>query len=109
MSGLLGKAAMNATPVRVSRVNGDATKDGAISVNILVLNDTASDVDARVWISSSDSAPSNGDIVAPKLIIPAYGTAEVSARLCSPGEYVYVQAAAGCYARVEGTPFEEGV
>lgn len=109
MSGLLGKAAVNNTPVRVTRVNGDPGTDGAVAVNVLVINNTNATQTAKVWISNSDSAPADGDLVAPALIIPAYGTAELSSRLCSSGEYVYVQAATGVYARVEATPFEEGV
>lgn len=109
MSGLLGKSAMNATPVRVARVNGNPALDGAVAVNVLIVNNTNAIQEAKIWMSNSESAPADGDLISPKILIPAYGTFEVAARLCSAGEYVYVQCAANTFARVEGTPFEEAV
>lgn len=107
MAGLLGKAVMNGTSVRVAQVPGEGVSGKCAAVNVLICNITAASQEAKVWASNSSSAPSDGDVIAPKLVVPAYGTAEVAARLCTAGEYIYVQAPLGMVARVEVTPMED--
>lgn len=107
MAGLLGKAVMNGTMVRVGQIPGEPSSGSCSAVNVVLSNNTATEQTLKVWISNSASAPADVDLVAPKLVIPAYGTAEVAARLCTSGEFIYVQGPAGTMARVECTPLED--
>ena len=69
-------------------------------INILVTNPTATDATMAIWIGTG-STPQAVDVVEPKVIIPAYGRYEQTARICSANENIFIKATAGCIARIE--------
>ena len=97
MSGLLNKL------VTTNEVQLLGTIGGAefASVNIVVINETAVDVSPKVW-ATAGSAPGQVDLLASsKAVVEAGGYLEITGRIMSSGENVYVQAPAGCVARLE--------
>lgn len=109
MAGLVAKAQLNNSQLMVGVVPGDMSKDVAVAVNIVLANTATTQQNCSVWISNSRTSPDTTDIIRPKIEIPAQGTAEIEARLCSAGEAIFVQGPTSVVCRIEATPPEETV
>lgn len=96
MSGLLNKVIATGAIQEVAEVPGT----GYAAINVLLRNRTASAADALIWIGTG-ATPSDVDEVDEIDDLPAKGGYEMTARVCSGGEKVFVRATAGVVIRVE--------
>jgi len=97
MSGLVNKLLTTNEVQLVGKIPGAEFA----SVNILVINETAADVSPKVW-ATAGSTPGAVDLLSSsKVVVEAGGTLEITGRIMSSAENVYVQAPAGCVVRLE--------
>lgn len=97
MSGKLDKILTNGSIQKAATVPSNVTY---ASMNVLVVNPLSTVTQVELWLSDATS-PSPVDYIQSSVAVPAGGTLEVYARLVSPGENLFVRAAAGLAVRVE--------
>lgn len=96
MSGLLNKLACDGSV----QLLGTVPECPFASAIVRVINRTGEDAAVKVWITTSD-LPGNVDEVEPGAIVPGLGKYVETGFIVSANERFFVQAPAGCVARLE--------